>query len=650
MVWLPLLLTSVVAVGLIFALGLPVALALRLRGFAAVLFSVAIAFAVLATAPIAADLIGMRWSIFPALLCTATLTAAAVIWSAARSAQFPPTAHATGASHRAALPLFASAIGGTVIASMIVVAWTEPEAISQTWDAIFHLNAAKLVLDTGSASPFGFMTGEPDSFQFYPAVWHGLVAIIAQLSGATVPLATNAATLAVAAVVWPIGAVALGRAVAGPSARTTLVSGILSAAFPTFPVAFLGEGTFYPNLLSTALLVYAAVGVLQLLAISNARRSDPFPVAAQWAFTLAALVAMALAHPNGAFSLALWLIAPLAATIRRGLAQRPLMQRNGTMGSSALPPRLRKMAALLAVPALPLAMAAAWLLGQRDPVSLRPSTSPASWIFDLLGAAPGVAGAAFATAALTWFGLALVVVRRREWWLLGSTLTIFATVYLCQLYPATSMSIFVVGPWYGDIRRLNPLIVLWGFPLAVLCGSWLIGLVRAKCRSHRRTVQRLLFVALLCSTQLLSNHQAMSYVQEKFNSSSTAPLLNVDERALLSRLEPHVPSGSVVAAHPWNGSALAYALSGTSVTAMYPGENVSPTLASFMTELKRNPAEACLAASELGVSHVLDFGMSYFRSTELSDQFDGISGLFPSPVLREMDREGEAVLFELICE
>ena len=66
-----------------------------------------------------------------------------------------------------------------------------------------------------------------------------------------------------AAVVWPIGCVALVRHALGTSRLVTYAAGFASAAFIAFPTILLGWGVLWPNLMATALTPGALALMLQ---------------------------------------------------------------------------------------------------------------------------------------------------------------------------------------------------------------------------------------------------------------------------------------------------------------------------------------------------------------------------------------------------
>ncbi len=174
-----------------------------------------VSIAILAVAAIAAPLAGLSWSILPVAIVTVVAAAAAFglrRW-VGRETEAPT-------SGRTALWGSLSLIGaGVVIALQLAWVFGGPAHISQTFDAIVHLNTVAFAVDTGDASAFHI--GLTSDIGFYPNGWHTVAALAAQVTGASVPVAVNAANIALAAVAWPMSVVALSTVLL--SERTAVV-------------------------------------------------------------------------------------------------------------------------------------------------------------------------------------------------------------------------------------------------------------------------------------------------------------------------------------------------------------------------------------------------------------------------------------------
>ncbi|QYM76996.1 DUF6541 family protein [Leucobacter luti] len=657
MAWIALVAPVVAAVLIIAVLGLPAALALRLRGFAIALVAVPAAFAVLALSTVVTPFVGISWSLIPALGIAILLAAA--LWLLRRWLGAPALSNSGRVRHAELwIGLGAAALGGSVIAVSLASGLGSPGAISQTFDANFHLNTVRYILDTGSASPFGMELTTPGSPGFYPALWHAFVALIVQLTGATIPLATNAALFVVSAVVWPIGAVALGRAVAGPSTHVTIVSGALAAAFPNFPLFLAGYGVIYPNLFALTLLPYLLVAGLQLLNLGPARRSLPLAPGTRWLLFLGALGAAVLAHPNVIHAALAWGMVPVLMVAWRALRDRPVLGPSGLLIQPAMAPALRRVGAALGVVALIVFTTAAWIFGQTYDNAWQGFYGPRSAALQLIGGTPHLAGHAWTVSLIVLLGVALAWRHRGLRWLLGSAAALAFLYWVSDGFPSSEWRTMFVGPWYNDPRRLASLVPFGALPLAVLGASAAWSMLRPGLRRfatlrarHPERTRRLLAgfaILFLLAAGQAGSFSALQSVREGYDSRK-ALLLDHDERALLERLDEDVPTGEVVANNPLNGSSLSYALADRAVLFPHTNGNYDPRAYTLVGTLVSDPAAACAASADLGVRFVLDFGTDYIfeNAGKVWPQFAKLKQLDRSPLLTEVDREGDAVLYQI---
>lgn len=655
--WLSLALPTITAISILAALGIPSALALRVRGFGIAIVAIPAAFAILALTSIFAGALGIRWTFLAPLAIALALALLLLVlrkWlgrsprTIARSQRFWPA-------------IGAAAVGGLAIATLLAIGMKRGDALSQTYDAIFHLNAVRLILDTGDASPFAMDLTNPGSPTFYPTLWHGFAALVAQLTGASIPVATNAVLFTVCAVVWPIGAVALGRAVVGPSLRTTLVSGIIAAAFPNFPLALAGYGVLYPNLLSIALLPFALVGALQLLALGAARRSDPLRPGTRWLLFAGGTGAALVAHPNALHVMLLWLAVPVLVAAIRAFRGRSVMTANGLFQLPSQSRAMRSFFAVISVSAYVFVIFVAWYFGRTSDNPWSGKHGPRSALLDAAGLTPHLEGHAWPLALLVFLGAILAFLRPQYRWIIGVAAVLATFYYIADGFPPAEWRTFFLSPWYNDPWRLAALVPLGVLPLAVYGGSAAAAVIRVGLLKAARILSSrpryfvtgsallgLLFMLAAtqgASTQAVSSHLKASY---KFNEDSR--LLSPNEATLLQRLPALVPEGAVIIDNPWNGGALAYAISDRAVLTPHAGGNYDPRIAEITRGLDRGTSEACAAVRELNADYLLDFGRNYvFPGTPRADPFDGISGIEDSPVLTEVDREGTAVLYRTNC-
>lgn len=654
--WIAFAAPVLAAGALIALLGLPIAFALRLRGFAIAIVAVPAAFAVLAVATILSPFLGLAWSLIPAVILTAAL--GLVLLLLTRWIR-PPVAAAEPRPWRALwVPLASAGIGSLIIGVSLLTGLGAADAISQTFDAGFHLNAVRYVLDTGVASPFGMELSSPGTPVFYPMLWHSFVALIVQLTGTSIPMATNAALLVVSAIVWPIGALALGRAVAGPSLRVTLITGALVAAFPNFPLFLASYGVIYPNILALALLPFVLVAALQLLNLGPSRRAIPLSVATRWLLFVGALGAAVLAHPSVIHAILVWGAIPAILVAVRALRGKSVPATDGVLRLPRTAPTLRRIGAVSGLIALIVVIVGAWIGGRTTDNVWQGFYGPRSAAVQLIGGTPHLEGHAWTISIIVLLGAVVAWRHRTLRWALGSAAALALFYYIADGFPTSDWRSLFLSPWYNDSRRLASLVPFGALPLAVLGASaaWTMlrpGLRRVSSAFSQRparatralTVGALLFLVAAGQAGSLSAEQALknSYDVEH------PLLLNDDERALLERLGEDVPAGETIANNPLNGSALSYAIADRAVLFPHAGGFYDPRNYELVDSLVRDPELACKMSQELDVNFVLDFGQSYVLepTTNRAKPFKRMKHLDESPILTEVDREGDAVLFQI---
>lgn len=148
MTWLALALAVAVLALAIVLPGLLISYLLGFRGLWLPGLSVAAGVSVLAMAATVAPIVGLRWGILPVVIMTVVVAAICVglrflLWRG-------EAVRESGLSRGAMLAVVGSVL---LIVVQLVLIIRVPDAISQTFDNIFHLNAIRFALDTGSASP-----------------------------------------------------------------------------------------------------------------------------------------------------------------------------------------------------------------------------------------------------------------------------------------------------------------------------------------------------------------------------------------------------------------------------------------------------------------------------------------------------------------
>ena len=611
--WLAALPAVLVAAVLLTVPGAVLARLAGLRGIPAWGAAAPLSVTLTSVVAVLAALLGLPWGA-PVVLAglVVAAAAAAVLGRYAR----PVPSQDPG---RVRLWAVAGLAGGGVAAALAVARGVRsPEAIPQTYDAVFHLNAVGRVLSGGDASSLdlGAMTTPTAGKGFYPAAWHGVTSLVAHLSGASIPVSANAVAVAIAAVVWPAGCVLLVRQALGPAVPGLVAAGLLSAGFTAFPFTLLSYGTLWPNALGTALLP----ATLALLATAaGLARQDRIGRLRAGLVAGAALPGLALAHPNTVVALMVLTPVLAIAAVRRWAVQE------------RRPSRTR---VLLVTGAIVVAVLVdLWVIALSPVFAVTRGTDWPAWesaaqaLGEVSLVAPSHAPVALVPAALAVVGL-VVALRSRLWWL-GVCHLLLAGLYLLAVSSDGPISQALTGPWYNDAFRLGAMLPVTGLPLAVL-GLGPVWAAVSRAPWWRAAVRRRSWVQPVALTACLLALVALAVRADARRIGtwyySRDQLVGAGERDLLQRLDSLVPAGTVVAGSPWNGSALGQALSHRVALFPHLAGTWGPDrtlLADSMADATSNP-DVCRAARRLHVGYVLDGPSTFWLTDARQHLYDGL--------------------------
>ncbi len=634
--WLPATPSILVAVALIVVPGLVVRLAgWSARSLTPYLFVPVLSVGILAVASNVAGIIGIAWSALP--VAVLTLVAAVVAFLLRRkvdASEKPVTSPRR----------FLAAGGGLALAAAIITAqllwaFVSPQNISQTFDNIVHLNAIRMALDLGDAS--AITIGATSDISFYPNGWHSVVTMVAQLSGASVPVAVNAANIVIGALVWPASAMALGAVLFRERAASLAITAALTTAFGAFPMLLFYFGVLYPNLLGYALLPAGLAAFLLLL-------RHPMSIAArsrQALLLLVAVGAVTLSHPNALLALvacaALIAIFLLAGRVVRDRSPRSWAVNGGLI-------------------ALTLAGWAGLWLYARTPHEMSrwgPWQSAAQAIGEAALLSPRAYPVTIATAILLVIGLA-VIVRRPKLLVVG--LPLVAAGFLFVMVSGTEDNFLremATRPWYNDPYRLAALLPVAGIPVATLGGTAIVDAIARRLRTlgwHRPVMGSIAVAgtAALFAVGAGPNVLAVAAdTRDIYTYSDRSALISTDELHLIDRLDETVPEDALIIANPWTGGSVAYALSGREVVERHIfGERSEDQIYvdENLRDIDSDPL-VCEAVQRIGADYVLDFGTdNVFRRDDSGLERAGLNDLTPSDKLVLVDSEGpDARLFRI---
>lgn len=648
---------ALASLAILFIPGGLLARALGLRGLPAAASAPAFTVSVASLSAIAFGKLGIGWSPW-ALALVASLCVLA-IWVIRRGVErhwrpVPPAV--TRMPNRAGMiQVLGFAVGAGLLTWQLVRVFGRPNHISQTFDGIFHLNAIRYILNSGDASSLTLtaMTNGDNPPYFYPAAWHGLVALVVQLTGTPLAAAANAFNLILAAVVWTLGCMLLVRTVVGPKPWVVGFGGILAASFSSFPILLLDFGVLYPNFLSICLLPAGLAAVACFFNVGTPPLRGPMA-----RFAVAPMIApgIAIAHPNGAMTLlAISVPVVLFAYFRR----------------YAFPGRVvttrREKIVVGAGVALGIAfLAILWKY-------IRPPADAAFWdrYHSPAGAAWEVATnsamnrpEAWVVSALVVMGLWVAVRNRQHWWLLGCYILTACLFVVIAGIGTSYLRSAITGVWYNDSYRLAAILPITALPLAALGFQWLLLCGRKvlhwywshpgrkmpalQIRSRAAELSTVLVIFLLAvGMQGAPINFAVASAAHNYVQTPDSEVVSSDELALIDQLDDLVPAEAVIAVNPWTGAALAFALADRKTTSSHVLSTYSADVDIINNSLRNALTDptVCPAVKAAGVMYALDFGDKEVHGGH--HDFPGLDDLEKSPAAELVAQVGDAKLFRI---
>jgi hypothetical protein len=268
---------------LLIAPGAIVARSAQLTWPIAVAVGPALTYGVVALAIIPFGAVGIRWNAWTALaallVVTVTVAVLRVLLDRYRDVD---------GESRAVTGWPAITVAGGVLLGAVLIGYAAVrgiphwQSIPSTWDAVWHANTVRFILDTGQASSthMGELRNvETHALLYYPSAFHALVAVLAQLTGAAATTAYTVASLAAAIWLFPVSAALLTwralrtHTTEWRAAGAAASAAAISASFTAVPYVEFDTAAM-PNLTA-----YGIVAPTFVLITSTLRHRDRIPVA-----------------------------------------------------------------------------------------------------------------------------------------------------------------------------------------------------------------------------------------------------------------------------------------------------------------------------------------------------------------------------------
>ncbi|MFF2315671.1 DUF6541 family protein [Arthrobacter sp. NPDC058097] len=662
MSWLTSLPALLVAVAVVLLPGAALAWSLGFRRTSLLGLAPVLSLSIAGVGAVLAPFVHVEWGIGVVLVTAALASAAA--WAVTRRPwQRPaPTAVGQAVQQGDGWPTLAAgaigvAVGALLIARRVIQLVGEPDNISQRYDNVFHLNAVRFILDTGNASTLnlGSMAGGTGGLSsVYPAVWHSLAALVSQLTGASVPVSVNVINLVASAVIWPISVVFLTRVVIGPRPVGLMAAGVLSAGFLAFPYLLLVWGPLFPNLLSVSALPAGVAAVIFVCRLSPTLREPPLRA---WLVLLVAVPGLALSHMSAVNALLAFSIPVVLA--RLFLYVREMIRTKASARKFAL--------VAVASVAGAVAVVIAWQKLRPAPYNgWTPHQTVPGAIGEVIANGPMKTDATLLISVLALIGVARIVRRRTQLWLLGCYLVAGFLYVVDAGFAAGWARAFFTGTWYQDTYRLAAYLPIFAVVLAALgvlatadtikAAAGVLALKVPRAGVRLRGIAGFAAIVAVClglgwATQAGPVRGYVASSQYFFERDTKDSIVSSDEYALLARLGSEVPEDAVIAVNPWNGGALAYAFSDRKVLEFHMGQRETKSMrvvAESLAKADTSPT-VCDAVRETRVSYALDFGTQYLLNHPESRTYPGLQNLASSGAVKLVDQQGNAKLFKVVA-
>jgi hypothetical protein len=502
----------------------------------------------------------------------------------------------------------------------LVVAWLyiRPTGAASSpayeYDTIWHFSVIRWITETGDASSLntGLLDGTVGN-HFYPAAWHSLVALTAEITGAPIAASVHGSILLVLTVVWPIGLVWLFRTLFSRSALGAFAISAMAFLPAVFPVGFFAFGLLYPNFFSYSLAPACLVILIRLLReVGDHSWKQLRPQAlATIVAVLCIPVAILFAQPNSAFTLLVILLPLVYVTIVRFLSPARL-------------PRVARWAVPAAVSGFSLLLIVAWV-ALHDSSFLSRTVAVDVWqkyqteaqaVGEWLLFGNGTEGQLL-LGVLAIIGLVLVFTTRvSRWWAVSYALlgTLFVVASAAKGGPGSLRS-YLVGFWYADSTRLAAAGAIVALPLMALAIVALARWGAARFALRRAWGDSLTAVALTVIVVVFSvtgaalENRAGALREKAFTGDEQ--WVSPAEEDFLDRTAEIVGPDAVVANNPFDGSTMGYSLNGIQMLfPALPGNWMGVPSADqqvLMTALNTaaTDTEVCRAVTDLGVEYVI---------------------------------------------
>lgn len=589
-----------------------------------------------------------------------------------------PTAQKCPCDRLGGMPMLLVFVGiGAVVAAYAWLSLMDGvTAFSRTIDNSTHMSMVRTMVTTGSYSTLNVATYVGGAVGFYPAAWHIVTAMMADVCKLDIPVAENASLFVFSALVYQAGWYALLSTLVS-NKRIVLAGSFAASAFAAFPWRLLTWGLLVSNLAAYALMPAAAT-VFILLSSDGASMRRRVGCFVTLCFSGVAVVA---AQPNAFFSLVVMLTPYCVYRVVQvvSAAKAPLVANH------------RALIKVVAGLAVILVVIAGWAYAYNMPFMQGILTAHWDASMPSIQVLPSVLALAFKDSsgqyvlgAFVFVGVLYTIYRRRYLWM---TISYVIAIFIHGVGVSTEgqLKSYLTGFWYTDTFRTAALCAIVAVPLAAMgvYVAWKVvrALVARIARSCEACFPKRAYVAIAAICALVAvfypNYTLPGLYSVKTGFGQLRNLarnsydmvnihfdaeLNRDMIDFAKRAQEVVGDGTVLNL-PYDGSSYLYGAIGLNTyfhsmlsTAYGPGSGEDDTHAlvrTYANELGTN-TQIAEALDQAGVKYVLLFDITNshpenYKWTYDSNQWTGLTAISDStPGLEVVLSEGNMRLYRIV--
>lgn len=529
------------------------------------------------------------------------------------------------------IPCIYVAVSVIVVGIFFIKSLDGPNALFQQSDNVHHLglilemahdgNYSILQTSTYYLSDISSGTSPVNSIGFYPNGFFIPAALSVAILGNGAPMAENAALFVFAALVYPLTTYSLLKQLF--SNKLELLSGALATAgFAAFPLALFVFGPLYPVMAGFCCVPSIVCTFITFFGDQDERLLQKV------IFFVVCCIGAASLQPSSVLTAGVILIPFCLHTILSADRSRtPYVSKHRHV-----------IAALFSA-----AVIALWLFLTYGPI-MRSVTSfswaalhnPVSGIYNVLTLSLRLGSPQYLLAALVVLGMATLVARHDNRWLVASFLFVCALYYVGDVTDTELKQLFT-GFWYTDQWRTAANIAIVGVPIAAVGIARVLSFFNSWDRSRVSLISlpACIVGAIICliifqpQQYLIPNgaNSAFGAISDTLQSSyvlgemeETSNIYTSEEQEFSKKAASVIPEGCTVLNMPFDGSVFAY-LDGTLNTyyKSYPSADseTSSLIRLSLNELDRN-REVQEAVLSTGASYIILLEKNGFE-----DQGDG---------------------------